>query len=454
MPTIATMADPNSAIVAEGAVVGEGIIDPRVCLAQTFMVSPTATMLKLDKIAIWEDGSAPTQNPYTLRLVDLGTADPTYQGGGSQEYAAGTDMWGGSVTLTYYGTASRSARELDFEGAEEVMLTAGHYYAFELTAASPIGGLWWYRGIPAGSTYTDGAAFIDTLHDTPGTRNQMYKDSNGRDFAMAVYLIPEPATIVLLSLGSLALFGKRGRITNRNENKRGKGKYPMRKLVVCVMLVAFSMPVYASAKATTVIGDWENGSSDGWIDWIEYGNGLSITAPENASKYGFSAIGATSGSKSLRVTQSGWGQNLAIKLQDNGLVNAFLANKVFQIDVTYPTTSIAGWQELWEVSLNAERYGWNSLSANPVPDSHADYGSGGGPQRSFTLSFDYTAALSKISSNPWYVEFIISTNSDADHGVFYFDNARLVDNAQIVPEPATVALLALGSLALLRKRGR
>jgi hypothetical protein len=154
------------------------------------------------------------------------------------------------------------------------------------------------------------------------------------------------------------------------------------------------------------------------------------------------------------LTKTGWNQNLAIRLQDNDLVGAFLANSILAIDVTYPATSAKGWQEIWEVALNAQGYGWHALSADPVPSSHVNYGSDGGPQQTFTLTFDYSSALSSISSNPSYVEFIIATNSDSSHGVFYFDNIRLLSAAQIVPEPATITLLCLSGLSLLRKRER
>ncbi|MGA2916140.1 MAG: PEP-CTERM sorting domain-containing protein [Sedimentisphaerales bacterium] len=194
-PAIITIADPN-----KNAVTAEGLGDPRVCMAQTFKILPGMS-LKLDKVAIWQDGSPPTQNPYTLRLVDLGTTDPTFQGGGSQTYPAGTDLWGSAMTFTFDVTTSKSALEFDFENEEELMLTTGHFYAFEITAPTSIGGIYWYRASLAGSSYTNGAMFVDTTTTTPGTRDQLYKGTNGCDLAMAVYLVPEPATLILFAIG-------------------------------------------------------------------------------------------------------------------------------------------------------------------------------------------------------------------------------------------------------------
>jgi hypothetical protein len=202
-PTIVTIADPKNK-----ATIGETLADPRIAICQTFKVPLGMTNLKLDKIAIWEDGNTPSQNPYTLRFVDVGTTDPAHQGGGPGTYSVDTDLWGGDVNFPYYGATVRGPTEFDFQGSEEVTLTAGHYYAFEITAPTYVGGIWWYRDNTTDSTYADGAAFVGIYNDRPDIRQQL-GSGNGHDFAMAVYLIPEPATIALLSIGGLVLLRKR-----------------------------------------------------------------------------------------------------------------------------------------------------------------------------------------------------------------------------------------------------
>lgn len=218
----------------------------------------------------------------------------------------------------------------------------------------------------------------------------------------------------------------------------------MRKLIVLSVLLMISLPVYAA----TIIGNWENGNSDGWIDW---GNQESITAPDNASKYSFSTIGATSGSESLKVTKSGWNQDLAIKLQNNGLVSAFMANNEFMVDVTVPADTLydnsGGYAQIYNISLNAQGYGWNNVfSTSPALNFYFWNGVG---QRTATLVFDYSAAKALMPTAPTYVEIIFATNSSSNRGNFYFDNAQLVST--MVPEPATIVLLALG-LIVFKKR--
>ncbi len=219
----------------------------------------------------------------------------------------------------------------------------------------------------------------------------------------------------------------------------------MRKLIVCVVVVVLSVPAYSAV----VIGDWENGSSDGWIDW---GNKKSITHNQNESEYGFSDTGVTSGSSSLKVTKSGWSQTLSIKLQNNGLVDEFMANDKFAIDVTVPADALlngtGGYAQIYNVSLNAEGYGWHDVFATTPALNF--YFWNGSPQQAGTLEFDYSAAKALMPAAPSYLEIIIATNSSSNRGTFYFDNARLVGYAN--PEPATIALLSLGGLALLAKK--
>jgi hypothetical protein len=223
--------------------------------------------------------------------------------------------------------------------------------------------------------------------------------------------------------------------------------------LVSVLVLSFACTTYADV----VIGDWEDGSYDSWIDW---GGGTieSIGAP----KYTFSETGVTLGSSALKVSPGGgWQQNLSIKLQDIGMLEAFMANKAFEIDVTYnsadwdPSTTYAG---TYTLSLNAEGYGWNDVGGaksptgeNGVvftdtlnPDSPGnlpltDPGTEGTTVTG-TWTWDYSGVLESIPNPPTYVELIIATNSDQP-GAYYFDNARLTGGEPIEPEPAPRVLL-------------
>jgi hypothetical protein len=201
-----------------------------------------------------------------------------------------------------------------------------------------------------------------------------------------------------------------------------------------------------SSLADVQIGDWEQ-STDGWIDW---GTGLPIAAP----KYTYSTAGVTSGNYALQVNQTGWNQNLAIKLQNNGLVDDFMAHTKLQIDLTVPSTTESGWAKIEEITLNAQGANWGDYKVTaPILFG---WPAGGGGAQSTTLVFDYSAYLSDpdvltLGHDPWWVEIIITTNSDASHGVFLFDNARLTDP---VPEPAALSVVGTVVMGLLCRRRR
>ena len=203
----------------------------------------------------------------------------------------------------------------------------------------------------------------------------------------------------------------------------------MKKFVsICLMIAVLSIPASA-----VVIGNWESGL-DGWIDW----NG-------NATMTGGQTEGVTLGSGSIVVEQSGWDQSLAIKLQDNGFVDDFMANSIFSIDMSVAATEgiTEGYTQLAAVSMNAAGPGWTDvISDNPINF----YWWSGRPDETQTLSVDYSAFRDAITDTG-YIEIILALNTGGGAPPqMYFDNA------QLTPEPATLALLGLGALVLRRRK--
>jgi hypothetical protein len=182
------------------------------------------------------------------------------------------------------------------------------------------------------------------------------------------------------------------------------------------------------ARANVVIGDWENGNTDGWIDW-NTGSPQPMVAPKFTWA---SDLGVTRGASSLHVTQSSWGQSLSVKLQDVGHKTDFFANKQLMIDVTVPGSTTTGYSEIYAFWINAPGWGFGQLgTATPV--YQWGWNEAGPTQaRTKTLVFDYSAMVDGDSSNNEidpsadYVEFILAPNDDGAHPDFYFDNARLM----------------------------
>jgi MYXO-CTERM domain-containing protein len=183
-----------------------------------------------------------------------------------------------------------------------------------------------------------------------------------------------------------------------------------------------SLAVASHSLADVVIGDWEN-ATDGWIDW-----GTQAAIDPGGAKYAYSTFGATHGTSAIKITQTSYNQNLSIKLQNTpGLKDAFFANQQLSIDFTVPASAVNGYAQVYDIALNAETYGFHSVG--PVP-KHT-FGFANGNAQTTTLTWDYSTLVDGITTNgeilpaSGWVEFILATNSDADHGTFYFDNARL-----------------------------
>jgi len=196
-----------------------------------------------------------------------------------------------------------------------------------------------------------------------------------------------------------------------------------------------------------VIGTWTSDTSDQWIDWGTQsgyaGGATSLPAP----KYTFANDGVAGGD-SLLLTQSGYNQNLAVKLEYiPGAMAAFFANDALQVTMTIPA-SPSGYTQIYELALNAPGWGFKALTADPVPFANFAVGVG---QTTYTLDFNYTAALASIPLSAGYAEFIFSTNNGGGaSNEYYIDNVQLVT----VPEPATCAVLCGVAIPLLARRRR
>ncbi|MBN2183486.1 MAG: LamG domain-containing protein [Sedimentisphaerales bacterium] len=221
------------------------------------------------------------------------------------------------------------------------------------------------------------------------------------------------------------------------------------KLIYLISVLMLS--VTCTGHADTVIGDWENGSYDGWIDW---GAGQATIESIGEPKYTFSPIGATLGSSALKVSPgSGWQQNLSISLGDIGAMDAFLANKAFAIDVTYNSAdwdSATTYAQVYHVSFNNDGFGWHDVGGSAAPDGTAgvvftdtlnpdapgtmpliDPGTEG-TTITGTWIWDYSGVIDQFE-NPSYIQIVIATNSNAP-GAFYFDNARLIGSGNLRAE--------------------
>lgn len=205
-----------------------------------------------------------------------------------------------------------------------------------------------------------------------------------------------------------------------------------------------------------VIGSWQNTSGDGWIDW---GNGLSITDPSNTSIYSFVSGAVPGYSQSLQVAESGWHQDLSIKLENTGQNAAFLNNHLLTFTLSVNGTGYtAGYDQINGFDINASGLGFHGMPGSTFTATGDQASNGNLPNfyfwsgigfQSQTVTIDYSSILPLVTATPssGYIELIFTTNNGGG-APNYLDFNNVVLSGGPVPEPSTLALAGLGAISM------
>jgi uncharacterized repeat protein (TIGR03803 family) len=178
-PSISTMANPSAtATVIESFNGGGGNTN----LSQTFTVTSGCVLQTIDIYAGTGSGTGTGTN-LVLKLYDLGIQTAPNPSPYTASIVGANLLGSGAGLSVSYVSQTAGVLEFDFTGVDQVTLTSGHMYAFELTGVLNTTPVFWSRGTT--DTYSGGAAY----------RNQAWiNGSNARDFALAVYTSPIPST--------------------------------------------------------------------------------------------------------------------------------------------------------------------------------------------------------------------------------------------------------------------